>query len=126
MEFGGRSSLIEHRIIYTGSSKSSVWPVEWKFSLNFSTKRTWQISTGWQVQRPGVKGNKTAVLKKIQGNSFFPSDNFWECIWQKFTCTTLCFLCLAEEQKEETRRGMARRDYRNNLMTAQGQYWKQI
>ena len=31
-----------------------------------------------QVQRPGVKGNKTDVLKKIQQNSFFLPKNIFE------------------------------------------------
>lgn len=82
-----------------------------------SLKGTLQISTGWQPQRPGVKGNKTAALKKIQCHSFLLIIVLRIYMAEVYV-QTLMFSLLSRGTEEENRYGMW---YSNNLMTVQGQ-----
>lgn len=65
-------------------------------------KGTLQISTGWQAQRPGTKGHKTAALEKIQGNSFFFPITVLRISMPKVYMQSFMhfFSCLAEGQKK--------------------------
>lgn len=72
-----------------------------------SPKGTLQISPGWQAQRPGVKGRKTAVLKKIQCNSFFFSSNCLRIYTVEVYMQSPMGFLLSRGTEEENRCGVA-------------------